>query len=64
MNNKKVVDLSPNILNGISILTIILIIGHVAMDILFTASIKYNNVAPLITLFIFCSYFRKKPLKK
>jgi hypothetical protein len=63
MNNKKVIDLSPKILNGVSILSIILIICHIAMDIIFNDSIKYSNVVPLITLFIFCRYFRKSALK-
>lgn len=59
MNNKKAIDLSPKILSGVSNVSIILIICNVVMDSIFTGSIKYSSVVPLVALFIFCEYFRR-----
>lgn len=63
MNNKKVIDLSPKILTGVSIVSIVLIICNVVMDIVYDSSIKYSAVVPLIVLFIFSVYLRKSTLK-
>lgn len=63
-NPKKIIDLSPKILRGVSIISIVLIICNIIMDITFTDSIKYSNIILLILLIIYCEYFRRNSLKK
>lgn len=58
--NNKAINLSPKILKGVSIISIILIICNVVMDVIYEGLIKYDCIVPLIALFIFCEYFRKK----
>ncbi|GAA0709810.1 hypothetical protein GCM10008904_21000 [Paraclostridium ghonii] len=60
----KVIDLSTKILSLVSIVSIILIVSNIAMDIIFDNSIHYINIIPLIMLYIFSKYFRKKCTKE
>ena len=58
-NKKITIDLSPQILRVVSIISIILTISIGVMDLIYNNSLNYHNLIPLILLLIFCEYFRK-----
>lgn len=62
MNNKNRIDLAPKVFRVVSIISIITIVLHIIIDIIYVGKIKHDDIVPSVLLIIFCEFCRGKSI--